>query len=54
MKKWEYQVVGYSNREPGMQRRKLNELGILGWELVAVREHNGFPIYYFKKPKKEE
>jgi hypothetical protein len=61
VQKWEYRVLRIQERRGGSAaevraREKtseaaLNELGNLGWELVAVRtEQDEYPIFYFKRP----
>jgi hypothetical protein len=33
------------------EQSMLDELGAVGWELVAVREEEGLVRYYFKRPR---
>jgi hypothetical protein len=40
--RWEYKVV--------TRAEQLNELGLLGWELVSVTCHEGQERYYLKRP----
>lgn len=51
MEKWEYQVIRYYQHAPDQQKQKLNDLGIMGWELVAVTESMGNSVYYLKKTR---
>jgi hypothetical protein len=52
--KYEYMTSTITN-EAGLELDKLNKLGKLGWELVAVVDkvtfpfHKGYHILYFKR-----
>ena len=61
VQKWEYRVLTFRERRQGRaeevdareksSEEQLNELGSLGWELVAVRENpDNDPVFYLKRP----
>lgn len=57
MKKWEYLIVsvgdnGMTHDYTGEVWQRMDELGMAGWELVAVVTNNKmlFPAAYFKRP----
>lgn len=59
MTTWEYKVIKYGYRGNGIdsidgdncaiEQKQLNELGILGWELVLIQHPDNRMI--FKRPK---
>lgn len=47
-KQWEYYFATIATGSDGTA---FNEVGKNGWELVAVSEHGGYVMCYFKRPK---
>jgi hypothetical protein len=46
--KWEYRSIQFMRN---LCDERLNGLGEMGWELVAVTESNGWYSAVFKRPK---
>lgn len=46
---WEYMKFAQSNDDTAI--KTLNDLGVLGWELLGLDEDNKMPIYWLKRKK---
>ena len=47
---WEYLVRSVTRDMAGDVETKMNEFGLLGWELVGVFVNRGIEHYHFKRP----